>query len=185
MKKAKLPLSEIPASHLPIIVDLPASIYRNIGKIISAHAFLETQLFELLFELSRIDYSIGRVIFKYQSASDLFKLVRRLLILHGVSTAISFRPILKRIEQCCKTRDSFAHGVWVLNKNGSIALRLAKGEYEIPAGRADRSFVPEVSSYSADFCERARREALEIGFIMKDLREEIGEKLAKRNAKSE
>jgi hypothetical protein len=59
--KPKLPLKSIPGYHAPVIVDLPPSIYRNIGKVISAHAFLETQLSETLFELSRMDYSIGRV----------------------------------------------------------------------------------------------------------------------------
>jgi hypothetical protein len=55
----------------------------------------------------------------------------------------------------------------------------------MPAGRADRSFVPQVSTYSAEFCEAARKEAIEIGFKMADLRQELGAALATRAKKSE
>jgi hypothetical protein len=61
---------------------------------------------------------------------------------------------------------------------------LTKGEYELPAGRADRSFVPQVSTYSAAFCEAARREAIEIGSRMAELRNELGAVLARRISKS-
>jgi hypothetical protein len=174
----------LPYSHLDVITELPSSVYRNIGKIISAHAFLETQILHLLFDLSDIEYSVGRVTIKYQSASEQFKLVRRLLALHGIPTKVGLGPLLKRIERCCKTRDSFAHGVWVRMKNNAIGLRLTKGEYEIEAGLADRSFVPQVSSYSNEWCEDAQHEALELGYTILGLQSSIKEVLASRHGKS-
>ena len=48
-KMPRLPAAKIPATEYPIVFNLPANIYEGIGKIVSAHAILETQVWETLF----------------------------------------------------------------------------------------------------------------------------------------
>ncbi|QWG10838.1 hypothetical protein KMZ29_13660 [Bradyrhizobium sediminis] len=153
----KLPHAAIPAAMFPIITDLPPSVYEGIGKVVSAHAFLETQVTELLFELSKIDYPIGRVTLKYQAASERFKTVKKLLVLHGFSPPeLNLNELFKQIETCCRVRDELSHGVWVQTPQGKLALRLTKGDYETEDGIADRSFIPQANEIPDTHYDQAR-----------------------------
>ena len=74
-EKTKLPLSAIPSSYRDIVVDLPLSYYRNVGKVITAHAFLEGQVLDTLCVLSGVGTPVGQVVLRYQAASERFKTV--------------------------------------------------------------------------------------------------------------
>ncbi|HUI12553.1 MAG TPA: hypothetical protein VL048_03675 [Xanthobacteraceae bacterium] len=183
--KTKLPAHEIPAVPFEIVYELPPSIHRKIGKVVSAHAFLEYNVLELLCDLSQVDYPIGRVILRYQAASERFKTIRRLLILRGIKTSFNLKNIFERIEQSCKKRDMFAHGVWVATKTGSdLALAVTRGEYEIEGGVADRSFVPQSSTFSSEYCENTKNESIELAHTVRNLRDEIVSILEAQTAKS-
>lgn len=154
---SKLPHAAIPAAMFPIVTELPSSVYEGIGKVVSAHAFLETQVTELLFELSKIDYPIGRVTLKYQAASERFKTVKKLLVLHGFSPPdLNLKELFKQIEICCKVRDELSHGVWVKTPQDRLALRLTKGDYETEDGLADRSFIPQAVALPDTHYDQAR-----------------------------
>lgn len=182
--KTKLPLSEIPSTFLEIVHDLPLSYYRNIGKIISAHAILEAQVLDTLCVLTLTKFSIGYVVLRYQAASERFKTIRKLLVLHGIRPTANLKALSNRIQSCCRTRDAFAHGTWVRTKEGKLGLRLTKGEYETDDGTIDRSFVPQVSTYSTEYYEKTRKLIIDVGWEVHSLREEIGVALKGRRLES-
>lgn len=188
--KQKLPLKNIKAAPHSIVFELPQSTYRGIGKIVSAHAILESQVFDLLCQLAQIDHPTGRVTMRYQAASERFKLIKRLLLLHGVTTTTSLNSLLTEIEDCCRLRDTFAHGVWVIippkdiMSGESIGLTLTKGEFEAEEGTVDRSFMPQISTFSYRFYEENRRLILSVIDKVADLNEEVAAALSARREAS-
>jgi hypothetical protein len=184
MAKEKRPFDPNLGSYKVILQDLPLSIYRGIGRIVSAHAVLEAQVFELFCELSRIDSNIGRVAIQYRSASERFKTVRRLLVMHDIKTTENLKPLFADIEQCCRLRDSFAHGLWTRDGENTICLRLTKGEYESEDGLTDRSFMPQLSTYSQQFFIDNREKILEVADRIGVLRDEVEAALKLREQSS-
>jgi hypothetical protein len=180
--KAKLALKAIKAIPNELVLDLPASKYRGIGKIISAHAFLENQVFEVLCDLAKIDYSVGRVTLRYQAATERFKIIKRLMVLHSINTKTNLSALFTEIEKCCGIRDIFAHGVWVWTKHGDLGMRITKGEFEIDDGIVDRSFMPQVSTYSDGFFDTNRTEILKVAEKVSELKDQIAAALTKRTA---
>jgi hypothetical protein len=160
-------------SYRDVLYELPLSTYRGIGRIISAHAILEAQVFELFCLLSRIDSNIGRVAIQYRSASERFKTVRRLLVMHNIKVSENLKTLFADIEKCCRLRDSFAHGLWTRNHEDRVCLRLTKGEYETEDGLTDRSFMPQLSSYSHQFFTDNRETILEVSDRIGVLRSEV------------
>jgi hypothetical protein len=72
-----------------------------------------------------------------------YKTVRKMLDLHGITASMDTVALLQQIQECCDDRDQFAHGVWIRDDGGNLALRLTRGVFETPDGKADRSFLPE------------------------------------------
>jgi hypothetical protein len=141
----KLPRSKMPGTTYPIVIDLPTGVYLGIGSVVQAHAILETALQELVFDLMKVEYPAGRVALRYQAGGERFKTIRRMLDLHGITTKFDTVQLLKDIRECCDHRDQFAHGVWIRDENGIMALRLTRGVFETPEGNADRTFLPEAT----------------------------------------
>jgi hypothetical protein len=98
----KLPHSAIPARTYPVAHYLPDPVCLGIGKVVSAHAVLENEVFELLVSLSGIRHPIGRVMLRYQGANERFKTCRRLMVLHGISLGTSMKKLYERIDDCCR-----------------------------------------------------------------------------------
>jgi hypothetical protein len=181
---AKLPLSAMVGTTAPIVIDLPTGIYEGIGMVMHAHAILETALQELLFDLMRVDYPSGRVVLRYQSGTERFKTVRKMLDLHGIKASMDTGDLLTQIQECCDHRDSFAHGVWIRNDDGFIALRLTRGVFETPDGMADRSFRPEARSVADEVYSQIREKILSTINQIHDLRHELNQFLAKPREQS-
>jgi hypothetical protein len=78
---------------------------------------------DLLFNLAEIDFSVGRVVFRYQAASERFKTVKRLMVLHCLETTLPsvVSELEQQITDCCNARDQFAHGVWIQCPDGELA----------------------------------------------------------------
>lgn len=180
-EKPKLPLSAIQGGKFPVLIDLPQEIYQGIGKVVSAHAILETQITELLFELSQIKFPVGRVTFRYQAASERFKIAMKLFTLHGIRADVNLNDLRDKIIECCNARDQFAHGILVHNKRtGLSALRLTRGEYETLEGRADRSFIPQAITIDDDYYDRTRKMILKTAKVIIDLKNTVIERLKRK-----
>jgi hypothetical protein len=128
-KKKVIPVSAITGVGSPIVFNLPAQIYEGIGKVIATAAILEQQVSELLFDQINCEYPEGRVAFKYAGASKMFKTIRRLLDLHGITPTINVVALENTIrDEYEKRRDILAHGVWVQTEQGGIALASYRGK---------------------------------------------------------
>jgi hypothetical protein len=180
---SKIPLSAHRASAFPVVFELPSKVYEGIGKIVSAHAVLETLVSELVYELMEIEYPQGRVVLRYQAASERFKTARRLLTLHGITPGVDTTDLFKQIENCCNYRDQFSHGIWVQAPDG-LALRLTRGEYETDEGTADRSFVPQATFIPDTSYEENRNTILSTVQAVARLKDEVKAELQRRSAKS-
>ena len=81
---------------------MPDSICLDIGKIVSAHTVLENRVADLLFELMRFDQATGRVPLGYRAASERFKIMKQLLVMHGIATNAPLTDLLLQIQDCCR-----------------------------------------------------------------------------------
>jgi len=182
----KLSFSAIKLTEYPIVTEIGAKECRDIGKVVSAHAVLENAVFTLLVTLSETRREIGRVVFRYQAASERFKTCRRLLALHGISTTVGLKKLFESIEESCHVRDQFAHGLWARRKDGTLGLRLTKGTYEVPdaGGMADRVLAPTLAIVPDALCDESRQAILSIANAVEELIIEVQEKLKKLRAKS-
>lgn len=155
-RKVPLPKSPEQIAHYPAVIDLPLSLYKGIGKIISAHAMLENVTSDLVFILMKVSAAEGRTAFEYRSASVQFKLIRKLLDLRGiVVTDYNLNAMTDQIDDCCMIRDQLAHGIWV-RKDGRLGLRLTKGAFESEDGHRSRAITPQGMFVSNEYYDEAR-----------------------------
>jgi hypothetical protein len=169
----KLPRSKMTGTSYPVVADLPTGVYEGIGSVVQAHAILETALQELLFDLMKVNYPAGRVALRYQSGTERFKTIRKMLELHGLTPNLDTKELLDEVQACCDNRDQFAHGVWIRNDDGIIALRLTRGTFETPDGKADRSFLPEGLAVPDDAYAVIRENILSTVRRVSDLKREV------------
>src|SRR5271168_4974055 len=139
----RIPAHAIPRQPFKLVVDLPMSYYQGIGQIVQAHSILEDRVSMLLFKLMKVDEAIGRSALGYKSAHERFKTIRLLIELHGIQVLTPLTALENQILDCCNLRDQFAHGIWIANETGKIAIRLARGILEAEEGKIDRRFAPE------------------------------------------
>jgi len=166
-------------TSVPVVIDLPTCVYEGIGSVVHAHAILETALQELLFDLMKVEYPAGRVVLRYQSGTERFKTIRKMLDLRGLTPSCNANELEKYIQICCDDRDQFAHGVWLKDPNGIIALRLTRGTFETPDGKADRSFKPEANVVPDDAYAAIRANILSTVRRVYDLKQEVKALLSK------
>jgi hypothetical protein len=184
MAKQKLPLSALVGTTANIVINLPTGVYEGMGMVVHAHAILETALQELLFDLMKVDYPSGRVVLRYQSGTERFKTVRKMLDLRGITASMNTVALLEQIEECCDDRDQFAHGVWIRDDDGNLALRLTRGVFETPDGKADRSFRPEPQYVPDEVYSQIREKTLSTVRQVHDLRHEVKQFLARQPKES-
>ena len=97
-----------------------------------------------------------------------------MLDLHGLIRTLDTAELLKAIQSCCDDRDQFVHGVWIRDDNGIIAvLRLTRGTFETPDGKADRSFLPEGLAVPDDAYAVIRENILSTVRRVSDLKREV------------
>ena len=179
----KLPAHAVPKVPYKLKTDLPANVYTGMGKIIAAHAILEDRVSLLLFTLMKIDVNVGRTAIGYKAASERFKTAKLLIDLHGITVLVPLNALENQIKDCCDMRDQFAHGVW-LEKGAEIALRLVKGTYETPDGKADRRFVPEGLIVPDEYYDEARDVILSTVRGVMELTDEIADWLTMQRGRS-
>jgi hypothetical protein len=176
-KPKKVPLHALTGTGLPVANTLPSRYFEGIGKIIVAHAIVEKEVSELIFDLAQIDYSIGRAAFRYQAASERFKLAKRLMVMHGIEPPppLVINELLEQITDCCNIRDQFAHCVWLQIPPDRIALRVTKGEFETEQGIIDRTALPQALFIPEefDYFEEQRHVILITAAAVSNLRQHV------------
>lgn len=134
-------------SEFPLVVDLPAPVCREIGRVIVTFAAMELVLSKVIYAMLRLDQKAGRLAVKEPRATERFKLIRDLIALRGIPELPEFRELATAIDQVQTQRDQLAHGVWVQRpSDGALILRLTKGSWQPvkgQKGKTSRLVVPQ------------------------------------------
>jgi hypothetical protein len=156
-KARPLPLSASSrkAAAFPILVELPLSIFKGIGKVTAAHAMLEHLVSEIVFDLLKIEYAVGRSAFAYRAASTQFTLVRSLLDVRGIKPSINVVELEDQIRELCAARDQLAHGIWS-ELDGRVGLVRTEGTYETAEGRRSRAVLPQGMNLPEGYFDKTR-----------------------------
>lgn len=127
-----IPVAQLKVGTHDIVFDLPAGTNEGIGKLIMTHAILETQVSELLYDVAEISYPAGRVAFGYKNAWDNFKIIITLLDMRGIAPSTDLNKLKAQIKDCCDSRDTFAHNVWLKDKSGNLGIRVRREHWKHP-----------------------------------------------------
>jgi hypothetical protein len=186
----KIPVAEMQGGSLPVVLDLPSPYYEGIGKVASAHAFLESRMQEFLFDLMAIDYPIGRVVFEYGDPARVFGSIRKLLDLWGIEIKQKLldaetQTKLQNLEQFeteirshSRQRNNLVHCVWMTMPDGQLALRVTEGQYQTDQGIHDRAFLPQPNFIPVEWFNWQRELILRTTKKLMDIQTEVKPQLA-------
>lgn len=139
----------VPA-ELPILHRVPASIAREIGRVIVSFAHLEWMVDRMLYFVLDVDDDIGRISVKDQDGAEQFKLLRRLLRLKGITVKMDLNSIAADIRSCQAQRNDIAHSVWLKSPyTNNLMICLFRGEWskEDDVEEKSRKLNPEGRPY--------------------------------------
>jgi hypothetical protein len=174
-KARPLPLSASSgkSAQFPILTELPLSVYKGIGKVIATHAALEHVISEIVFDLLKIEYAVGRTAFAYRAASTQFTLVRSLLDVRGIKPKIDIIALEDQIRELCSARDQLAHGIWS-ELDGRVGLVRT---YDTPEGRRARAILPQGMNMQERYFDGTREVILSTLTVLQELKVEIASEL--------
>jgi hypothetical protein len=122
---------------------IPSHKLRGIGRVIVAHSRLETLTTELIYDLLRIDYKLGRQVVRGDNPPDLYATACRLMKVWNLPAP---NPKLRRdIKKAYDKRNETGHGSWIKVKAGDIRIRLMREERLTVVGMLDRRIMPEAA----------------------------------------
>lgn len=120
----------------PLVLDLPASLSREIGRVIVAYAAMEMVLSKIIYALLGVGPKEGRLAIREPRALDRFELIRDLANLSGIADYPGTKLLAEGIKEVMIQRDQLAHGVWVRHpETGKLLLRLTKGQWQPVKGQ--------------------------------------------------
>jgi hypothetical protein len=113
----------------PSRFDLPATIAREIGRIIVRWAYLETIVQQIIWNLTQVAFPIGRLAVREPRLEDRITLLRNLAEVRGID--LPDKPISTLQTNCrnlARKRDILAHGHWFFEE----------GQWHVVLSRAKR-----------------------------------------------
>jgi hypothetical protein len=140
MQKPRGIYSEGPADYR-----LPATLTREIGRIIVRWAFFEYSIQALIWELAGVTAAVGRLAVREPRVTDRLALLRKLAELRGIviDSAI-YAQLASSTRAVSEKRDLLAHGTWRRTSKG-WAVQLTRGSYPFLSDDHDenRRIAPE------------------------------------------
>jgi hypothetical protein len=122
---------------------IPSHKLRGIGRVIVAHSRLEALTTELIYDLLRIDYKLGRQIVRGDNPPDLYAMACRIIKVWNLPPP---SPKLRSdIKKAYDKRNETGHGSWIKVKGGDIRIRLMREERLTVIGMLDRRIMPEAA----------------------------------------
>jgi hypothetical protein len=130
-KRASGEYSDGPADYR-----LPASMTREIGRIVVRWAYFEWYLQTIIWRLTGVDERIGRLAIKDPRITERLALLRDLAALRGIVLNERVYSELQRTTRiAAERRDMAAHGVW-RRSTDDWAVQWTRGTY--PQGHSDK-----------------------------------------------
>ncbi len=99
--------------------DVPASIAREIGRIIVTWAYFEHGVQEMVWQAMKVSPEVGRTAVRQPRVTDRLEMLRDLVKLrNGEWNDQLFKSILERSKLLAARRDLLAHGRWGVHGSG-------------------------------------------------------------------
>jgi len=140
--------------ELPLRVNLPSFLLREIGRIVSRHAILEWKLSRTVYTLLGIDPVCGRVTIREPRTTDRLDMIADLIKIKNISVSADLPAIRNALDACVSQRDALAHGLWMVDPDypDRLFLRQTAGNWTPPGkiGKQKRRIHPQAAEYVLD-----------------------------------
>jgi len=138
--------------ELPVVTNLPASMHREIGRVIVLHSHLEYIMGRIVQELLGIDPKQSRVAVREPRGKEVFNMICELAELRGVSISEKeYKSLVDALDSTKQQRDALGHGVWMREPDSNrLFLRLLHGSWQPEKGmkgKVRRRVHPEGAEY--------------------------------------
>lgn len=146
--------------ELPITIDLPSSLFRQIGRVVAAHALVEWILNRIVYRLLRLKPVEGRIAVRDPRTTDRLDMITDLLTLNNIAVQTDTKTLREVLDKCYRERDELAHGVWVIDREaGKLFLRLSGGKWQPPGMNkaVKRRIDLEAREYTSDDAKETYR----------------------------
>ena len=160
--------------------ELPASISREIGRIIVHWAHFEHIVQEMVWQTMQVSQQVGRIAVREPRVTDRLEMLRDLVKLrNGEWNDELFKSILERAKLITARRDLLAHGIWGEHpdpqwRNNEVwHVQLARGSWpknlkELVAG--SKKITPEMVPMERDTLRSTTSEIVQLIADLKTLR---------------
>jgi hypothetical protein len=170
------------ARELPITLELPASLQREIGKVVTRHATVELKLSRIVYILLGIDAVSGRISVREPRTTDRLDMIADLLKINKIKVQANLPAIRTDLDKCSLERDRLAHGIWIKDPlyPGKFFLRSLSGNWTPPGTRekSKRRIDPEAQEYNTKHAKDLVTLIEKTGQAVFDLGDEIDSALA-------
>lgn len=166
----------------PVIVRLPVSYYRDIGRIVFKWALLESVFRDTVYALLRLDRKRGRLAIRSSRPDEMVTLICDLMSLSGLTTTVETKPLIADLKLVKTARDHVAHGLWVRHPGTSNpVLQFTSGSFpEKPGAKAAKTRVyPQSMEVEPGDLGKTVRDIDILTATAEKLRDEIAEQLAR------
>lgn len=141
--------------EVKVVKDLPASLTREIGRVMVHYAHLEYRMSAISANLLGVSRLEGRMVLREPRLKEWLALLVQLMRVKGLEPEIDIPLLQTAFEQATVQRDQLAHNIWCRNSKypNRIFLRLIKGSWQPvkgQKGKTSRVIEPEAVEYDAD-----------------------------------
>jgi hypothetical protein len=137
---------------LPITLDLPSSLYREIGKVIAAHAAVEWMLVRIVYQLLGLRPVEGRIAIRQPRTTNCLDMITDLLTLNKIIVSTDVKALKTALDQSECDRDALAHGIWMKDRStGQLFLRLSSGNWQPPGSHKKSKRRIDLEAREYDF----------------------------------
>jgi hypothetical protein len=137
--------------ELPVITDIPSRVYREIGRAIVLHAFLEYILGRTVYDLLEINPKQGRIAVREPRGQEVYDMIKDLAHVRGIDLSTEYDVIRQAIEGAKTQRDQLGHGIWLRDpETKRLFLRVLRGTWQRDPkmkGKVKRRISPEGQEY--------------------------------------
>lgn len=112
--------------------DLPATVCRDIGRIITRWAYVEHYLQNIVYMLIGVSQAIGRLAVREPRATDRLDLIRDLIAAKGLTEPdVDYKALRLAMEDIEDLRNVTAHSIWHWSsQHQAWVVQIARGSWE-------------------------------------------------------
>lgn len=141
--------------EVKVVRDLPASLTREIGRVMVHYAHLEYRMSAITANLLGVSRTEGRMALREPRLKEWLALLVQLMRAKGLEPEIDIPTLQTAFEQATIQRDQLAHNIWCRNPKypNRVFLRLIKGSWQPvkgQKGKTSRVIEPEGVEYDVD-----------------------------------